>query len=301
MYFSAPNPGSTVALILAGGGGGCLGGLTDRCLLPLGTDARLVDCTLNNCLHSGIQQVGIVAQGFQHELEGVMHKRWTPCPGMEVTTLPALDGSAERGSAAAVRQTLTWLVRQRARRVLILAGDLVYRFDYQKLLDHHERQGCAVSTLCLPEDQSGSLDHGVVEVDDQLQVRELARGYRFSRQPSGAMARNLAVTGVYLADVCVLAMLLLRTDERSAHPQGFGFRVIPAALQRRLAVSAYLLPEDSQWRDVSSAEGYYAALQELRSGALDSLFAGWELPSCYDAREQPAGIHVARRLESGGN
>ena len=56
---------NTMALVLSGGGGEHLGVLTtERAVsaMPFGGKYRVVDFTLSNCCHSGIESVGLVTQ-----------------------------------------------------------------------------------------------------------------------------------------------------------------------------------------------------------------------------------------------
>jgi len=82
------NPQSrTLALVLAGGRGSRLEGLTDWRAKPavhFGGKYRLIDFALSNCLNSGISRVGVLTQYMSHSLNQHIQQGWQ---------LTATDGS----------------------------------------------------------------------------------------------------------------------------------------------------------------------------------------------------------------
>ena len=61
----------TLALVLAGGRGTRLGGLTIERVkpaVPFGGKFRIIDFTLSNCINSGVRQIGVLTQYMAHEL-----------------------------------------------------------------------------------------------------------------------------------------------------------------------------------------------------------------------------------------
>src|SRR5687767_11681477 len=69
----------TLALILAGGRGTRLGGLTRHRVkpaVPFGGKYRLVDFPLSNCMNSGIRRVGVLTQYKAHSLINHLRDGW---------------------------------------------------------------------------------------------------------------------------------------------------------------------------------------------------------------------------------
>ena len=70
---------NTMALILAGGRGERLGVLTDwrtKPAVPFGGKLRIIDFTLSNCLHSGINKICVLTQYKSHSLSRHLVKGW---------------------------------------------------------------------------------------------------------------------------------------------------------------------------------------------------------------------------------
>ena len=70
---------TTMALILAGGRGERLGVLTDwrtKPAVPFGGKFRIIDFTLSNCLHSGINKICVLTQYKSHSLNRHLVKGW---------------------------------------------------------------------------------------------------------------------------------------------------------------------------------------------------------------------------------
>ncbi|GAM72544.1 glucose-1-phosphate adenylyltransferase [Vibrio sp. JCM 19236] len=70
---------STVALVLAGGKGTRLKGLTKEIAKPavsFGGKYKIIDFTLSNCVNSGIRRVGVLTQFMAHDLIDHLQKGW---------------------------------------------------------------------------------------------------------------------------------------------------------------------------------------------------------------------------------
>ena len=70
---------NTMALVLAGGRGQRLGVLTDgeQNTVPFGGKFRIIDFTLSNCMHSGINKICVLTQYKSHSLIRHLIKGWT--------------------------------------------------------------------------------------------------------------------------------------------------------------------------------------------------------------------------------
>jgi glucose-1-phosphate adenylyltransferase len=143
------------ALILAGGASRELPVLTayrSKAALPYGGRFRVVDFCLSNCAHSGIQNVGILAQYNPTSL--IAHvgngKPWDlnrRKGGLMI--LQPYAGRVEsnwfRGTADALWQHMQVLRASSAEDVLILSGDQVYKMDYRELIRTHRQSGAWVT------------------------------------------------------------------------------------------------------------------------------------------------------------
>mgnify|MGYP001391921043 FL=1 len=136
------------ALVLAGGSTRDLSILTEMraaTAMPFGGKYRVIDFTLSNLCNSDIYHVGLLTQHAPLSLHAHVGigKPWDldHRDGGVVLLQPYQRQSATRwylGTADAVRQNLDVLRNARARHVLVLPGDLVYKMDYSWLLRAHQ-------------------------------------------------------------------------------------------------------------------------------------------------------------------
>lgn len=126
-----------VAMILAGGKSkrmDILCQLRPKPILPFAGRFRIIDYSLSNCIHSQIVDIAILIDYQRSHLANYL-KRWHSANAAMETleTLEPKNGSYW-GTADAVYQNLAYLQKHAADRVLVLAGDQVYKMDYRKML-----------------------------------------------------------------------------------------------------------------------------------------------------------------------
>lgn len=153
-------PLKSVALILAGGRGTRLKGLTALRAKPavhFGGKFRIIDFALSNCLNSGIRRIGVITQYQSHTLVQHIQRGWSFLNAEMnefVDLLPAQQRHSTdhwyRGTADAVCQNLDIIRRYRAEYVVILAGDHIYKMDYSRMLIDHVEKGAECTVACLP-------------------------------------------------------------------------------------------------------------------------------------------------------
>lgn len=281
---------STVAFVLAGGRGERLGELTRvraKPVLPFGPGARLIDFSLANSLESGIRTAFVLTQYARHELERHVASRWARAG--EVASLPPRPGTRYEGTADAVRHNLGQLQDLGADRVLVLAGDHVYRADYRPLLEHHDRSGCPVTIACLTVPLSEATRFGVLEISAEGRVLRFDEKPRFPRSIPGRPDAALVSAGIYVFDVGMLAELL----EGRGPVMDFGHHVLPLALAHGIPVSAYCFPESTYWRDVGTVDAYFESHLDLARGRFDAWFAACPSVRALPAPQAGPGSYVA--------
>ena len=141
-----------LAMILAGGNGNRLGALTNDAAKPAvyyGGRYRIIDFTLSNCAHSGIDTLGVLTQYRALELQDYINNGQTwelNQPGGGIFMLPSFQrGSVYTGTANAVFQNISFIDKFDPEHVLILSGDHIYKMDYAKMLDFHKKTGADVT------------------------------------------------------------------------------------------------------------------------------------------------------------
>src|SRR3712207_7603682 len=147
------------AFVLAGGRGSRLKELTDRRAKPavfFGGKTRIIDFALSNALNSGIRRIGVAAQCKAHSLIRHLQRGWNFCRperNESFDILPASQRVSEdmwyAGTADAVYQNIDIIESNEPEFIVILAGDHVYKMDYELMLRQHVDEGADVTVGCL--------------------------------------------------------------------------------------------------------------------------------------------------------
>lgn len=271
---------NTLALVLAGGRGTRLGGLTEwraKPAVPFGGKFRIIDFALSNCINSGIRRIGILTQYKAHSLIRHIQRGWGFVRGQFgefVELMPAsqrTDDSWYKGTADAVIQNLDIIRAHAPQFVLILAGDHVYRMDYGKMLAAHVASGADVSVGCVEVPLVEARALGVMTVDGDDRITG------FTEKPDDPQAmptdptRALASMGIYVFGTDFLMATLLKDFGDSESSHDFGKDLIPELVPRahvmahRFSVSAIRNnAEDSgYWRDVGTIDAFWEANLDL--------------------------------------
>ena len=271
---------STVALVLAGGRGERLRQLTDwraKPAVPFGGKFRIIDFTLSNCVNSGIRRIAICTQYRAQSLIRHVQRGWSFLDGRFnefVELLPAQQReTAEwyRGTADAVYQNLDILRQHDPERVLVLAGDHVYKMDYAKMLAQHVARGAKVTVACTEVPIADAVNFGVTQLDEHDHVRA------FQEKPSqpaplpGRPEAALASMGIYLFDAAFLYEELRADARDGSSGHDFGKDILPRLVKLGVPVHAHRFSESCvnmvrglpYWRDVGTVDAYWEANLDL--------------------------------------
>src|SRR6516162_6018268 len=144
---AGPIARTTMAYVLAGGRGSRLMELTDRRAKPavfFGCKSRIIDFALSNALNSGIRRIGVATQYKAHSLIRHLTRGWSFLRAERNESfdiLPASQRVSEdrwyRGTSDAVYQNIDIVESYAPRYVVVLAGDHVYKMDYELMLQQH--------------------------------------------------------------------------------------------------------------------------------------------------------------------
>jgi len=270
-------PHRTLALVLAGGRGSRLAGLTDwraKPAVPFGGKYRLIDFALSNCLNSGIGRVGILTQYMSHSLNQHVQQGWgmtTPDGAPMMQLLPAQQRTKEHnwytGTADAIYQNLDIIRGYDAEYVLVLAGDHIYKMDYRPLIEAHVNTEADMTICAIETGVEDAKQFGVLGVDNNGSV------LRFSEKPSqpetipGNPDACLSSMGVYVFNAKFLYQELISGHEGKGSGDDFGKDVIPSLIGKRKVMSYAFRDEEKDqpayWRDVGTLDAFWQANQEL--------------------------------------
>jgi len=268
----------TLALVLAGGRGTRLGGLTtDRVkpAVPFGGKFRIIDFALSNCVNSGIRQIGVLTQYMSHELIQHVVNGWSFFRGEFgefVELLPAQQRKGEHwylGTADAVHQNADIIATHEPEYVIVLGGDHVYKMDYGTMLGFHVEHDADVTVGCMPVPREQARAFGVLHVDDDARVQSFVEKPADPPLMPGSETEALASMGIYIfnRDWLLERLQADAMDPDSAHD--FGRDILPRAVADGCQVFGFPFrdPSDDEkagyWRDVGDIDSYWAANLEL--------------------------------------
>lgn len=264
----------TLALILGGGQGTRLFPLTEfrsKPAVPIGGKYRLIDVPISNCLHAELRRIYVLTQFNSASLNRHVSNTYRldrfSQGFVEILAAEQTPESSSwfQGTADAVRKAQRHFVQHEADYYLILAGDHLYRMDYQRLLDAHLERHADITIAALPIDPDEATQMGIFRFDARGRIvgfeekpnaarlaemgTSLAEGSTFVK-PDPAKP-FIASMGIYLFSRDVLLDILERESGVD-----FGRELIPRALDQ-YRVSAYL--HTSYWADVGTVESFYDA------------------------------------------
>lgn len=266
----------TLALVLAGGRGTRLGGLTSqraKPAVPFGGNMRIIDFALSNCVNSGIRRVGVLTQYKAHSLIQHLNQGWGFLRGELgefVELLPAqqrVDNSWYEGTADAIYQNLDIVAAHNPQFVLVLGGDHIYKMDYGALLANHVKNKADITVACIEVPLVDASAFGIMEVDDDGRVLTFLEKPASPPPVPGNSQMALASMGIYVFNAAYLTDVLTRdaADYHSSHD--FGKDVLPRSVSTDTVFAhPFRNPRTGSrayWRDVGTLDSYWAANQEL--------------------------------------
>ena len=198
---------NVLVIVLAGGAGERLAPLTRDRAKPavyFGGPYRIIDFVLSNCINSGLRHIFIATQYKSLSLSRHIRQGWTVVSeelGEFIEILPPQKRVGEhwyQGTADAVYQNLYSIVRESPRYVVVLAGDHVYKMDYQKMLRFHIDTAAEVTLAAIEVPVEDGHRFGIVAVDETDRVTGFLEKPQHppgdARQSSGWRSRRWAST-----------------------------------------------------------------------------------------------------------
>ncbi|MCR6544754.1 glucose-1-phosphate adenylyltransferase [Dehalobacterium formicoaceticum] len=253
-----------IALVMAGGQGSRLGFLTKtlaKPAVPFGGKYRIIDFTLSNCSHSGIDTVGVLTQYQPMVLNAYIGIGWHwdlhHSTGGVMVLPPYVKqqgGEWYKGTANSVYQNMEFIDLYDPDYLMVLSGDHVYKMDYSLMLDYHKEKGADATVAVLQVPWEDASDFGIMACNEEGRIVE------FEEKPKEPKS-NLASMGVYLFSRSFLQKYLENdeSDPNSAHD--FGKNVIPAMVRAKEKIYAYRF--QGYWRDVGTIDSYWQAHMDL--------------------------------------
>ena len=270
-----------MAYVLAGGRGSRLMELTDTRAKPavyFGGKARIIDFALSNAINSGIRRIGVATQYKAHSLIRHLQSGWNFLRSERNESfdiLPASQRISEfqwyEGTADAVYQTLDIIESHAPEYMVILAGDHIYKMDYELILQQHCETGADVTIACLEVPRMEAVGFGVMAVDEHDNVTAFVEKPADPPAIPGNPDIALASMGIYVFTTKLLFDELRRDAETPGSSRDFGKDIIPYLVKHGKAVAHRFsdscvrsgLEVEAYWRDVGTVDAYWEANIDL--------------------------------------
>jgi glucose-1-phosphate adenylyltransferase len=286
-----------MAFVLAGGRGSRLMELTDRRAKPavfFGGKTRIIDFALSNALNSGIRRIGVATQYKAHSLIRHLARGWgflRAERNESFDILPASQRVSEdlwyRGTADAVFQNIDIIESYSPRYVVVLAGDHIYKMDYEVMLQQHVASGADVTLGVLEVPRMEATGFGVMHVDEHDTIQSFVEKPADPPAVPGHPDLALASMGIYVFDTRYLVELL-KADAADPHSEhDFGKNLVPYVVKHGKAVAHRFsascvraaLEAEAYWRDVGTIDAYWESNIDLTAvtPALDLYDTDWPI------------------------
>lgn len=253
----------TIAMILAGGQGSRLtifSSARAKPAVPFGGIYRIIDFSLSNVMHAGINIVGVLTQYrpsslMDHLKSGgpwdlIGRKR-------EIKVLPPYTGTHSsdwyKGTADAIYQNLWYIKRYRPKNVLILSGDHIYKMDYWKMLSYHQEKQADLTIATMHVPLSEASRFGIMTVNEENRI------VRFQEKPAQPES-TLASMGVYVFNADMLIEKLEADAQNPNSKHDFGGNIIPGMIAE---YQVYNYVFEGYWRDVGTVQSYLDANMDM--------------------------------------
>jgi glucose-1-phosphate adenylyltransferase len=278
---SGPLSRHAMAYVLAGGRGSRLMELTDIRAKPavyFGGKSRIIDFALSNALNSGIRRIAVATQYKAHSLIRHLNRGWSffrPERNESFDILPASQRVSENmwylGTADAVTQNIDIIEASDPRYIVVLAGDHIYKMDYEKMLQQHVDQRADVTVGCIEVPRMEATGFGVMHVDESGRILSFLEKPADPPAMPGHPDLALASMGIYVFDTRMLFSLLREDAADPASSHDFGKDVIPKLVAGGRAVAHFFstscvrseMEKVPYWRDVGTVDAYHAANIDL--------------------------------------
>jgi glucose-1-phosphate adenylyltransferase len=294
---AGPISRTTMAYVLAGGRGSRLMEMTDRRAKPavfFGCKSRIIDFALSNALNSGIRRIGVATQYKAHSLIRHLQRGWNFFRverNESFDILPASQRVSEtawyEGTADAVYQNIDIIESYAPDHIVILAGDHIYKMDYEPMLQMHHDRGADVTVGCIEVPREEAVGFGVMGVDGTDRIISFLEKPKDPPPMPDKPDKALASMGIYVFATKFLFDQLRRDAADPNSSRDFGKDIIPYLVKHGNA-HAHRFTEscvrsgfeaEAYWRDVGTLDAYWQANIDLTEviPALDLYDSEWPI------------------------
>ena len=287
----------TMAYVLAGGRGSRLMELTDKRAKPavyFAGKSRIIDFALSNALNSGIRHIGVATQYKAHSLIRHLQLGWNffrAERNESFDILPASQRVSETqwyvGTADAVYQNIDIITDYSPEYMIVLAGDHVYKMDYEIMLEQHATTGADVTVGCIEVPRLEASALGVMHVDAEDRIISFLEKPADPPAMPGKPDTALGSMGIYVFKTSFLIDSLRRDAADPKSGRDFGKDVIPYIVRHGKAMAHPFAKScvksdaeaEAYWRDVGTVDSFWEANIELTDviPSLDLYDTNWPI------------------------
>jgi len=262
-------------MILAGGQGERLYPLTkDRAkpAVPFGGIYRIIDFTLSNCINSGLRKICVLTQYKSYSLDRHLRIGWNIFNNELdefIENIPPQKRISDmwyQGTADAVYQNIYVLESEHPEKVLILAGDHIYKMDYRELIEFHETNNADLTVPCIEVPIKEASRFGVMSIDNEQRIVEFNEKPASPKPIQSNPEMALVSMGIYLFNTQVLVKRVIEDTKRDT-THDFGKNIIPSMINKD-RVFAFIFRDKNNkavkyWRDIGTIDAYWEANMDL--------------------------------------
>lgn len=259
-----------VGIILAGGNSERFGQLTHlraTSALPVGGSYRVIDFPLSNMSNSGVRKVAVITQYNARSLhDHLTSSKWwdfgRKIGGLFVFSpyLSSNNSVWSRGTAESIYHNLTYLRRSNEPYVVIASGDGVYKIDYNKVLEFHEKKDADVTIVCKDMKGQDVRDYGVINLDESSRVID------FEEKPIEPIGSTVSI-GVYI----IQRKLLMKYIETIV-PENRYDLVNDVFIRYRKQLKIYGYMFDGYWNSFNNIKSYYETNMDFLKRDIRNVF-----------------------------
>lgn len=255
---------NVLGVILGGGVGSRLYPLTrerTKPAVPFAGKYRLVDVMMSNCLHAGIDKIAILTQFNSASLHRHIHRTYTrdifTRGWVQILAAEQTPQSGEwyQGTADAIRKQTIEIKSANTEFTLILAGDHLYRMDYELFVQHHVESEADVTIAVQPVSRSDASGFGILKLDQSGRITRFTEKPQSDEELAGLESGDdpdkpyMASMGIYVFKTETLFNLL-----NAGSWTDFGKHVIPNSLETHRVIG-YVF--DGYWEDIGTVRRFY--------------------------------------------
>jgi len=293
-----PSLKDVLAVILGGGRGARLYPLTQmrsKPAVPIAGKYRLIDIPISNCINSEIYRIAILTQFNSVSLHrhitrtynfDAFHQGWIQIWAAE-QTLESADWY--QGTADAVRKQMLEIQSTGANYVLILAGDHLYRMDYEAMAEYHWENNADITIAVHPVSKEEVTRFGILKRESDGRITDFVEKPKDPQIQKKYISRDdphkpfLASMGIYMFNTKILMDLL----KDFSHHDDFGGDIIPQAIKSN---AVYGFDFNGYWQDIGTIRSFYETNLALTTPETPFNFYDAKLPIYTDMRFLPGSI-----------